>query len=402
MGIFSKLFGRRQSTWEPAPPPPPPAPKISAEQQAAVDALLEKMGGGDLAAWVAPAPPPRAKKSRKPQPARPVEMVETKIETTHRFEFRIPAAQNPQISALGQPNPKYSTDVRVLKRNKLLFEDVYELIFPAMAAELSAAPGKDGDPDAVTVSVGGVVLGEMEDYWGAMANWWLRTDGILSAKAEISGGGYVTVDCYGDYDENSKNIPLSALDVYEYEDGYRAIVTIELREKAAVALEPAKKISRDYMGVDSALPGCKQMRFSVDDSDSFMDTILSFGTANPDFLATPEFLAEKGLCNMPVYSYDFPEVEVVIAPMAKTEPGAEKIQVTINGKLAGYVPNKKCQELIPLMRHGGIERVQGCIHCEDLRMLAAPGTGAGASPEQMRIYRKYKDISVKVFVDITK
>ncbi len=429
MGIFSKLFGRRQSTWEPAPPPPPPAPKISAEQQAAVDALLEKMGGGDLSAWVAPAPPvpqepvpqpvpepvaetvaniappPDKLKAEKRKPARPkppkrLAMVYTSCPKEQTFAFYPPADLGNGISSLGVDNPDFALDEAKLRRKGYLFKEVFAKKFAPLAAELSIPQDRGDDPDALAIAANGVPIGTLDGAWGAEVSLLLHKGAIASVQAQISGGDCVVLECDPEYDETSKRIPTDALYKNEDVSPYRIDLTVKLGEDVQT-LTPAKKVKQALAGVDSsALEGCRQSRFSPAGCQHYMDNIRSLGRRSQTFGMTAEELAAAGLANLPAFEYEFPEVTTELVPEPSNLKDPNAIKVLMDGILVGYIPAKRCPELLTQLRQGRVKRVQGGILCESFRMLAAPGTGENVKPEEMQIYREDGDIKVKLFIDI--
>ena len=306
------------------------------------------------------------------------------------YDLFVPEALAQGISSLGKDNPDCKLDVTKLRRKGYLFKEVPAKLFSPLAAELTHAPGVEDDPDAVKVSVGGVTIGYLCGSAGAVVSGQLAAGIVKNATAEISGGAYIMLECSGEYDETSKRIPADELYITEDEDSYSVDLTVDLAVDAPSALVSASKMKYVFPGVDtSALSGCKQSKFEVAGTAYYMDDILSLGTRNPDFTATAEALAEKGMLNVPVIEYDFPPVgtELVAEPNNPSDPDA--IMVRMNGVKVGYVPARRCRELLEQVRSGQVQRLQGGIRCEGYRMLAAAD---GTEPALPQIYREGGDI----------
>lgn len=413
MGLFSRLFRRR----EPAAPTPEsaahespvfaPAPAPQAPQYAiwtppeSTHSLLKKLSEKKDFPISAP---PEGKKSRSKAPAQTkLKMKSEPFPQSCEYRLAVPEALAQGITSLGKDNPDYHLDVAKLRRKGYLFEEVYAKRFPPMAAVLTPAPGAENDPDAVKVSVGGVTVGYLCGSAGAVVSQQLAAGIVKRATVEISGGEYLTLDCSAEYDETSKRIPIDELYTMEDEDPYSVDLTVNLAADAQLtALVSTTKVKYVFSGVDtSALPGCKQPRFGVAGAAYRMDDILSLGTRNPDFMAPAEALAEKGLINVPIIEYDFPPMQTELVPEPDNPSDPDAIMVKMNGVKVGYVPARRCRELLEQVRAGQVQRLQGGIRCERYRALIATDAADGSAPPAPRFYREDGDISVKLFLDIT-
>lgn len=384
MGLFD-LFRRKK---QPEPEARPAAAQLITAPREEIPAKPE------------PAAAPQ-RKPKKPRLMKRVEMVQSPYPGTRTFCVSPPAAQKDAIAALGVDNPDFALDEAKLRRKGYLLQAVYAKTFPPVEAVLTAAPGHGGDPDAVAVTVGKVTVGTLYGADGAEASWLLASGAIAHVRAEISGGDYATLCCDPEY-EDSKRIPADALYRVEDFEAYSVTLTVELLPTAQLAeLHPAKKVHLDSSGIDtSPLDGCKQSRFAVSGSKRYLSDILFLGQHPQDFSASMDTLAEKGLVNIPVPEYDFPPVETRLVPEPTNKHDPNAIRVMMGGVQVGYVPAARCQELLAAMQSGRLRRVQGGILCDGYRMLAAPGTGESARPEDRRIYREDGDIKVKLFIDI--
>lgn len=318
-----------------------------------------------------------------------------------RFEIDVQENCASAITALGKQNPDCKLDELALRRKGYLFQNVYIYLFPPMDAVLTVDTDFSDDPDAVRVSVGGVNIGYFLGSFGAQISWLMESGMVRRVLADISGGDYLTLECDPEYDETSKRIPKDCLYIDEWSGEYRVTVFIDI-EKQNTAQKPTKKQKTVFPGVNTkALPGCKQQRFQIAGGIYRMDNILSLGQINPNFMLTKSELQSKGLENVPIVKYSFPPMKTELVPEPNNQYDKNAIQVRMDGKLVGYIPKKRCSQLLDDMASGKVMRIQGAIVCSDTRTLYADSNCEnGSTVQKLRIDRDDGGIIVKVFIDV--
>lgn len=316
------------------------------------------------------------------------------------YEIDTPKSAAAALLTLGTPNPDYKLDVLTLRKKGYLFKNIYAYKFDKMDAVLTVDSEFQDDPDAVRVSVNGVDIGYLLGSTGARVSWLIESGRVRRVKADISGGDYLTLDCDPEYDETSKRIPRDCLYTDEEFEEYSVTVFIDV-EKHDLAESKIAKQKTVFPGViTKALPGCKQQRFQIAGERYHMDEILSLGTFNKDFLLSKSDLYCKEFVNVPIVKYTFPSVETQIVPEPNNPNDKNAIKVMMNGKLVGYIPKKRCEQLLKDMASRKVVRVQGGIVCGDIRMLCAVnGTEENSRIDEYRIDRVDGGITVKVFID---
>lgn len=184
MGIFSKLFGRRQSTWEPA--------------------LLEKMGGGDPAARQSIAAP------KKPEAEDPKLAYRRKkyyncdltpLPECYQEQFAVAGTSlhKKELAALGEENPDYKMDKMQLYRAGLLDSNVYAIRFGPVTAKLEPEPDNPKDKNAVKVLLNGQHIGYVKASAAPKVLSLLAADRIRRIQAQPYGGDYRTLTYDGGY-----------------------------------------------------------------------------------------------------------------------------------------------------------------------------------------------------------
>lgn len=317
------------------------------------------------------------------------------------FEASVPECFADKIPALGSVNKDYSLDVMALRRKGYLFHNVYAYNFCKMVADLTVSTDFCDDPDAVLVSVNGVGVGYLLGSDGARVSWLLQAGLVRRVMVDISGGDYLTLECDSEYDETSKRIPRDCLYTDSWEDEYRVSVTIDFDKYDGKEFPPIKH-KAVFQGVSTkALPGCKQQRFQVAGEKYHMDEILSIGKINDDYMLPKDELYRKGIINVPIPRYVFPPLSVRLVPEPNNEYDENAIQVLMDGKLVGYIPRKRCIQLLSDMESGKVIRVQGGIDCGDIRMICTEDEPKDSSEAaKCRVERIDGGITVKVFIDI--